>query len=361
MLADINALKNEFIGKTFGLLTIEDVFRDTLRKCLMFSCKCACGTIKNVPKSNILSGKVKSCGCYRYTEECHKKMYAWHDDSLKMAAHREKCIQWCDNHHDKMLEIAEINRQSRKNGPAKFAAIAKNVQSAHRANRSNCDFSLLKDHVSSDDFSRLCNGEITTRDIINIKCPVCGNTSPHTLHNVFRIRTNSLRYNIPMCPKCKSLYASSKYEQEIADFISTFYDGECIRNSREIISPLELDLYYPGKKIAIEFNGDYWHSENGKPRDYHYSKFKQCQSLEILLVSIFESAWQAKKDDIKSYLADIFNNVENRLSFNEEITLMDNNYPSYKYYKLQLEHIEDYFIYRGCRVYTCGYSVISNV
>ena len=34
MLADINALKNEFVGKTFGLLTIEDVFRDTLKSVL---------------------------------------------------------------------------------------------------------------------------------------------------------------------------------------------------------------------------------------------------------------------------------------------------------------------------------------
>ena len=288
-------------------------------------------------------------------------MYEWHNDTFKMSAHREKCKQWYTNNHDKILEIVEINKQSRKNDPTKFDAVAKNIQSAHRANRSKCDFSLLKDYVSSDDFNRLCNGEITTKDNINIKCPLCGNISSHSLNNVFRIRTSSLRYNIPMCAKCKNLYTSSKYEQEIADFISTFYDGECIRNSREIISPLELNLYYPEKKIAIEFNGYYWHSENGKPRDYHYNKFKLCKENNILLVSIFESAWLANKDNIELYLADIFNGIENKLSFNEKATLMNNNYPSNKYYKMSLDYIEDYFIYRGTCVYTCGYSVISNV
>ena len=356
MLADINALKNEFVGKTFGLLTIEDVFRDTLKKCIMFSCRCICGTIKNIPKTYVLKGRVKSCGCYRYTEECHRKMYAWHNDSIKMASHREKCKQWCDNHHDKMLEIAEINKQHRNNNPEKFDAIAKNIQSAHRANRSKCDFSLLKDYVSSDDFNRLCNGEITTSDIINIKCPLCGNISPHVLHNVFRIRTSSLRYNIPMCTKCKNLYASSKYEQEIADYISIFYDGELVRNSREIISPLELDLYYPEKKIAIEYNGDYWHSSEFKDDKYHYIKFIECRKNDILLISIFEYEWNNRKDLIKSYIIDTFNGITNELSFLDDY--MNNNYPCRQTIINTNETLAMHYIKDGLLVYTCGFSKI---
>ena len=67
------------------------------------------------------------------------------------------------------------------------------------------------------------------------------------------------------------------------------------------------------KKIAIEFNGDYWHDENHKPRDYHYNKFNLCREKNILLVSIFESEWNNRKDDIKQYLLDLFSCRENSL------------------------------------------------
>lgn len=112
------------------------------------------------------------------------------------------------------------------------------------------------------------------------------------------------------------------------------------------------------KKIAIEFNGDYWHDENHKPRDYHYNKFNLCREKNILLVSIFESEWNNRKDDIKQYLLDLFSCRENSLSFNDEHTMMNNNYPSINHY-LVIESYVDHIYYNGhSSVYTCGYSKI---
>ena len=85
-------------------------------------------------------------------------------------------------------------------------------------------------------------------------------------------------------------------------------------------------------KIAIEFNGDYWHDENHKSNDYHYNKFNLCMEKNILLVSIFESEWNSRKDEIKKYLLDLFSYRENSLSFNAEHTMMNNNYPSINHY-----------------------------
>ena len=131
-----------------------------------------------------------------------------------------------------------------------------------------------------------------------------------------------------------------------------------IRNSRSIIKPYELDLYYPEKRIAIEFNGDYWHSEKFKDKDYHYNKFSLCRDNNILLVSIFESDWNIRKEEIISYLRDLFDNKENSLSFNDDHTLMNNNYPAANSMTIESSHIENSYYYRDSLVYTCGYSKI---
>lgn len=128
-----------------------------------------------------------------------------------------------------------------------------------------------------------------------------------------------------MCSRCRSSQYSSYAEKEIADYISTFYSGECTKNSRSIIYPFELDLYYPEKKIAIEFNGDYWHNSNHCDELYHYNKFKRCLESGVTLVSIYESEWRYCLDNIRNYLIDLFNHRSNSLSIVDDC--MRNDYP----------------------------------
>lgn len=56
----------DFIGKTFNLLTIVDVSNKTdkgkSKYCIVL---CICGNKKEMPASPIISGKYKSCGCKR--------------------------------------------------------------------------------------------------------------------------------------------------------------------------------------------------------------------------------------------------------------------------------------------------------
>lgn len=55
----------DIIGKKFGRLEVERIFfYDKWRKQRLL-CKCDCGDEKIVLRSDLLSGKVKSCGCFR--------------------------------------------------------------------------------------------------------------------------------------------------------------------------------------------------------------------------------------------------------------------------------------------------------
>jgi len=57
----------------------------------------------------------------------------------------------------------------------------------------------------------------------------------------------------------------------VLDFIKKNYNGNIISNSQSIISK-ELDIYLPDLKLAFEYNGLFWHSENYKERKYHLNK-----------------------------------------------------------------------------------------
>ena len=97
------------------------------------------------------------------------------------------------------------------------------------------------------------------------------------------------------CPSCGA--SISKPEIKLKDLIKSFYKGEIITNSKNIIPPMELDIFVPTLNLAIEFNGGYWHSEKFKDKNYHIRKYNLCKSKGIRLVSIWE--WEIFKDKIK--------------------------------------------------------------
>ena len=318
------------------------------------------------------------------------KLRQWYrDNSDKVASRAKKRSEWCKNNPDKVAKTAEKVREYWRNHPEKVAQMSEKVRETAKEkselffdayrncqieNRKDIDNEFINSHrdrrleynidpllnvIHSDYINALKSGDIASYDIIKTRCPLCGEYAEHSFCNVFSFGKGDFKNSSPpLCKSCKAKQTSSQTEQEIADYISTFYDGECIRNSREIISPLELDLYYPEKKIAIEFNGDYWHDENHKPKDYHYNKFRACRDLNVTLVSIFESDWNRRKKDIKEYILDLFSGIENKLSFNEDHTLMNNNYPLPLYKYNSDNYIDHYYITRKSKVYTCGYSVI---
>ena len=256
-------------------------------------------------------------------------------------ARREHISEWGMNNRDRVDQIADKNKQ---------ICLDK---------RKSADYSSLLQIIDQSQVEDLLSGNIKAGCIINTRCPSCGKYAPHKINDVYIISKASLKHDrIPLCQKCYKELTSSHYEDEIEEHISTFYSGEHIRNSRDIISPLELDLYYPEKKIAIEFNGDYWHDINHKPNNYHYNKYKMCKDIGITLVSIFESEWAINKDTILEYIRNLFDGKSHKLSFTKE-GYMNNNYPAPMICTEQAV-VDDIVEFDGFTVQTCGYSKIVN-
>ena len=104
------------------------------------------------------------------------------------------------------------------------------------------------------------------------------------------------------CPECVD--HSSRAEREVADYVTSVVDNDVITNTRSVITPYELDIYIPEKRIAVEFNGLYWHSEKqGKHKNYHYEKWKRCKEQGIQLITVWEDEWRDKSAIVKKMLS----------------------------------------------------------
>jgi len=105
----------------------------------------------------------------------------------------------------------------------------------------------------------------------------------------------------------------SKLEQELVEFIKNIYKKTIILNDNIILSGKELDIYLPDVKIAIEFNGTYYHSDLYKDKNYHLNKTKECNDLGIKLIHIWDSDWIYNNDIIKSILINQLSKTPNKI------------------------------------------------
>ncbi len=120
-------------------------------------------------------------------------------------------------------------------------------------------------------------------------------------HGIFEQKPNG-HINGQGCPRCINIISSQ--ECEICNQIDE-HNIQYIKSDRIILVGKELDIYIPSHNIAIEFNGIYWHSEgNGKSRQYHLNKTKECYDKNIQLLHIFENEWldNNKKEIWKSII-----------------------------------------------------------
>ena len=92
-------------------------------------------------------------------------------------------------------------------------------------------------------------------------------------------------------------------EKELVDFVKSIYSDEIVENTKRIIPPKELDIYIPKMKLAIEYNGLYWHDENHVDRNYHLTKTNMCNEKGIDLIHVFEDDWLEHKEIVKSMIA----------------------------------------------------------
>lgn len=201
------------------------------------------------------------------------------------------------------------------------------------------------------DRERARKRELSTNDRAVFICSVCGNPVERQVSTVYHMENHEFRSGGIYCPDCVPKVVSPM-EDSIFSFIGKLCSGTpVLRNDRSVISSkstvyettykLELDIYCPEKKTAVEVNGTYWHASEGNLRSpvsdtHHYKKFSLCAEQGIRLISLYDVDWWFNEERTKNMLMDVFSDslyyfgvselTLEKLSTDEGHTFVEKNY-----------------------------------
>lgn len=98
---------------------------------------------------------------------------------------------------------------------------------------------------------------------------------------------------------------TSNAEIEIKEFLKE-HGVECFKD-RKLLKGVELDILIPNKQLAIEYNGNFWHTEiyGKKDRNYHYNKMLLCNKQDISLLQICDDEFIEKKELVLNKISHI--------------------------------------------------------
>ena len=149
----------------------------------------------------------------------------------------------------------------------------------------------VKEFIEDKGYKLLSNEYINSKEKIVMLCDK---------GHEFKMSYNSFQSG-ERCPRCYAMCTTSRMEKAVLGEVKKLYDGKIIENDRsQVINHktgryLELDIWLPEIKTAIEFNGNYWHGpEKNKYKDT--VKQEQCKNKGIILVIITEDDWRKDKN-----------------------------------------------------------------
>ena len=87
------------------------------------------------------------------------------------------------------------------------------------------------------------------------------------------------------CPICNSGRQTSFAEQAIFYYLKQYHKDAISRFKEIFNNGMELDIYIPSLRLAIEYDGSFWHKNK---RHLEIKKFKICQLNKIRLIRIIE-------------------------------------------------------------------------
>lgn len=126
-------------------------------------------------------------------------------------------------------------------------------------------------------------------------------------------------------------FKTSVGQKEVFTFVRKHTRVEVFENYK--LNGFEYDIYIPDLKLAIEYDGNYWHSfgknnqeEEKSKRAYSNKKLNNALDSGITLLTIFESEWKLKPHIWKSIILNKLNsNIKTIYARNCEVKEVDNS------------------------------------
>lgn len=175
----------------------------------------------------------------------------------------------------------------------------------------------------------------------SLRCNICNYEFSCSIS--YYIKSIKTKRICPICNPRNYSNTTSKGEQEVYEYVKTL-SANAINNDRVLLKPptggksKEIDILLPDLKIAIEYNGIYWHSRKlfeslGKSNTSDNEKRLLIESFGYTSIQINECDWESKKKSISRYLKSVISNSATEYKCNYE----------YKISKLTIKNAESLF------------------
>lgn len=222
------------------------------------------------------------------------------------------------------LESEEVRKKIRESNKAKtgveYPFQSRNVQENIQDNWSKVNVDGKRSYVRSKDQIAKSTGDLLEKKMGSSSTEILLNQELLAEQLKYKSRqqvANELGCSISLIDKrvreweMNEFKSISYYETLIGNFLSDI-NVDFVSNTRNVISPLELDFYIPSQSLAIEFNGLHWHSElkGKKDRAYHLNKTELAREKGIHLIHIFQDEWDNKQEIVKSIIAALLGKTE---------------------------------------------------
>ena len=272
----------DLTDKRFGHLTVKEYSKELGE----WLCECDCGAKVYKKSVHLRSGKTTYCGF----DICKYK--------------NTKCTDLTDKRFGKLIAI-------RHTGENKWVCKCdcgntKTVRAANLVNGSTtscgCENPYKLIDIAGKKFGHLTPIEHLSGGNWLCLCD-CGNTCERNSYDLRNGRVIS----------CGCIRNESSKEMELLAYIKDIYKGAVIQHDKNILNGKELDILLPDKKLALEFNGNYWYSL--KEKYYHQQKTIACATQGIHLIHVFEYEWDNDKTrkKIENYIYSLLSNNKERV------------------------------------------------
>lgn len=190
------------------------------------------------------------------------------------------------------VKLAQVKTIRERYGVDHYAQSEESKDKQRRAT-----YQRLKDRVVGQVKPLFDFDEFTTVDGRNrykFQCLRCDTVFKDTIDNG----------HIPRCRTCYPPQSRSRGEGELAEWIETLLDGKrIVLNKRLPNDRRSVDILLPDHKIALEYNGLYWHSNRRqKNPKCHQNKTLAVAGLGYKLIHVFEDDWVDKQRVVKNIL-----------------------------------------------------------
>lgn len=316
-------------------------------------CECGCGekVLLNISDSNTVFRRFASVQCSRKSKTIPK-------DALDKLSNKE----WLYNERIKLKKSKELIA---KELGISTSPVYKWCKLHNITNRLNCSSQEILSKLEDKNFMiqkyiiEKMKCEDIAKELKTTKSTVSIYLSKHGIET-----RNPNSYDRPFTK-------ISSGHQELIEYIKEIYHGKILINHRNLLDGIELDIYLPEKKLAIEFNGVYWHIINTikmgtDGKNYHKKKLNLCREKGVHLLQIWSSQWETKKDIVKSIISIKLNDkslkriyarkckiVElsayDKNTFLESNHLMGKDKSNYKYGLVYNDEIVSVMTYRNSR------------